>query len=177
MKPDCLKCGSVLELLNEGVLNYSWQCRGQCLPPIDTGVAISEDLAPFERDGIRDRNIDHSFLASPLADSHAPGAKAYMPFILHEYISCTYGPCFSSMHENVLVPYLDSTSVLDYVLRSPVVYSASEARDRNDIPRPKVYPELFTWLMRVKSSAIQQYLVRTFGANGDVVPTGEQARE
>jgi hypothetical protein len=99
-----------------------------------------------------------------------------MPFILSEFIACHFAPCFSSIHKHVLVPYLDNVGVLDYVLRSSVVYSASNACDTNGIPMPKMYPELFTWLMDVESPVIQQYLVRTFGEDGEGVPSAGRVR-
>lgn len=54
MNPTCLKCGGELSLMREGVANDSWQCANKCLPPIDTGVALSEDITPFEQVGLKD---------------------------------------------------------------------------------------------------------------------------
>lgn len=161
MNPACLKCGRELLLLREGVVNYSWQCATKCLPPIDTGVAASDDLSSFERDGLADGQISTSLFTRPLHASLVPGAKVYMPFILYHFIECTRGACYNSIFFNLLVPHLDSVPVLDYVLRSPVVRGLSEMSD--DVPKPKMFGDLYARLMNVKSPVIQRYLTETFG--------------
>lgn len=85
-----------------------------------------------------------------------------MPFILSHFISCTWGPCYQTLYRKLLVPHLESVPVLDYVLRSPVVYDA-RATLIDGISTPKMYPELYSYLMRVRSAEIRDYLLLTFG--------------
>ena len=131
------------------------------LPPIDTGVALREDITPFEQVGIKDGQIYTPLFTRPLNTGHVPGAKVLMPFILYHFIECTWGACYNSIYFNLLVPHLDSAVVLDYVLRSPVVNGISEVVD--GLSRPKIYGELSSRLFGVKSLTIHQYLVETFG--------------
>jgi len=160
MKPTCLKCSGELSLLREGLANYSWQCASKCLPPIDTGVALSEDIIPFEQAGLKDNEIFTPLFTRPLPMHLVAGAKVYMPFVLYHFIECTRGACYNSIYFNLLVPHLDSVSVLDYVLRSPVVHGDSEISA--DIPRPKMFDDLCSRLKAVKSPVIQRYLAENF---------------
>ncbi len=75
MNPTCLKRGGELLLLREGVANYSWQCANKCLPLIDTGVALREDITTFEQAGIKDGQIYIPLFTRPLHTGHLPGAK------------------------------------------------------------------------------------------------------
>jgi len=45
MNVTCLECGKPMRLLREAVSNYAWQCPDQCLPAVDTGVAVTEEIA------------------------------------------------------------------------------------------------------------------------------------
>jgi hypothetical protein len=161
VKPNCIKCGAELLLLREAIENYSWQCAAKCLPTIDTGVAVGTSLACFERDAIKDGEISTPFFTRPVPSSHLSGAKVYLPFILYHFIECNYAACYNSIYQNLLVPHLDSISVLDYVLRTPVVEGFSESL--KGIPQPKMFSELYFRLLNVKSPVIQQYLNDTFG--------------
>jgi|SRR5208337_1946509 len=156
MKPTCLKCGGELLLLREGVTNYSWQCAKKCLHPIDTGVALGEDIKLFEKAGLKDGEIFTPLFTRPMQPNHVPGAKVYMPFILYHFIECTRGACYNSIYFNFLVPYLDTVAVLDYILRSPVIHGGSETI--NDVPKPQIHGELHSRLMNVKAPTIHQYL-------------------
>jgi hypothetical protein len=156
MNPTCLKCGGELLLLHEGVTNYSWQCAKKCLQPIDTGVALDEDIRPFEQAGLKDGEIFTPLFTRPMRPDHVPGAKVYMPFILYHFIECTRGACYNSIYFNLLVPHFDCAVVLDYILRSPVIHGDSQTT--NDILKPRIYSELHSRLMNVESSIIHQYL-------------------
>ena len=85
-----------------------------------------------------------------------------MPFIFYHFIECTWGACYNSIFFNLLVPHLDSAAVLDYALRSPVIHGTAEVVE--GVPKPKMYGQLHSRLMGVKSSIIREYLVDTFGA-------------
>ena len=156
MNPTCLKCNSELLLLREGVTNYSWQCENKCLIPIDTGVSLAEDIKPFEQAGLKNGEIFTHLFTRPIQSDCVSGARVYMPFILHHFIECTRGACYNSIYFNLLVPYFDSVAVLDYILRSSVIHGDPKAA--NDVLKPKIYSELNSRLMNVKSSSIQQYL-------------------
>jgi hypothetical protein len=160
MNPKCLKCGGELLLLKENVPTYSWQCANKCMPLVDTGVALSEDINPFELVGIKDGKVFEPFFTRPLHSSHIPGAKVYMPFVLYHFIECTWGACYNSIYLNLLVPHLNSVSVLDYVLRSPVVQSDSQFAE--DSSQPKMYGNLYSRLLGVESTDIKKYLAETF---------------
>lgn len=83
-----------------------------------------------------------------------------MPFVLYHFVECTWGACYNSIYFNLLVPHLDSTAVLDYVLRSRVIRGIEEVAD--GVPKPKMYGELHSRLMGVKSPVIRQYLAAAF---------------
>lgn len=156
MNPTCLKCGGELLLLRGGVTNYSWQCAKKCLHPIDTSVPLDEDIKPFEQAGLKDGEIFTPLFTRPMQPNHVSGAKVYMPFILYHFIECTRGACYNSIYFNLLVPHFDSIGVLDYILRSPVIHA--DSKTTNDVPKPRIYGELHSRLMNVKSSTIHQYL-------------------
>ena len=127
-------------------------------------MALPEDITPFEQAGIKDGQIYTPLFTRPLHTGHLPGAKVYMPFILCHFIECTWGACYNSIYFNLLVPHLDSAVVLDYVLRSPVVHGISEVVD--GLSKPRIYGELKSRLLGVKSLTIHQYLAETFGPSG-----------
>ena len=87
-----------------------------------------------------------------------------MPFIFYHFVECTRGACYNSIYFNLLVPNLDSAAVLDYVLRSPVIQGIPEVVD--GVSKPRMYGELHSRLMSVKSPIIRQYLADTFGSGG-----------
>ena len=147
--------------MRERAESYSWQCVNKCLPPIDTGVALSEDLTPFEQVGLKDGQIVTPLFTRPLPSSLVPGAKVYMPFILFHFIECTRGACYNSIFSNLLLLHLDNVAVLDYVLRSSVVHGDAKVVD--GVSKPKMYGELHSRLKGVKSSTIHKYLADTFG--------------
>src|SRR3989442_712860 len=98
MNQVCHRCGKQLLLLREGQPHYAWQCPSQCLPPLHTGVSISENIAPFESAAMRDGQVEFSIFTRPLSPELVPGAKTYMPEILHHFIECTRGACYNSIY-------------------------------------------------------------------------------
>lgn len=173
-----------MQLVREAVTNYAWQCPNRCLPPVETGVSTSESLVPFEGAAVAGfesssaSSVDSrsnelmltvcslilsgsAVFTKPLPPHFVPGAKVYAPHILTHFIECTRGGCYNSIYQNFLVPHFDSASVLDYVLRTPVVRGDTVFED--GIPAPRMYPELLSRLCGIRSPKIQQYLVHRFG--------------
>ena len=159
MDLNCLKCGKPMLLLQEGFVNYSWQCPDKCLLPVDTGVNATKDITNFQK------SLSNSFphlqvVTPPLSSSQITGAKAYAPQVFIHFIECTWAGCYNSIYQLFIVPHFDSAPVLDYVLRTPVV--SGETVMENGIPAPKMYPELLHRLRGVKSANIQKYLDERF---------------
>ena len=86
-----------------------------------------------------------------------------MPHILHHFIECTWGGCYNALYWNVIVPHLDSTDVLDYVLSSSAIHAATDVE--TGATGARIYAELRRRLNGVQSEKICQYLSENFGAN------------
>ena len=159
----CHKCEALLVLIREGLPNYSWQCPSRCLAPIDTGVSKGEPFDSIE--GAESGNVEFnaSLFWPPLSPNRVRTVKVFMPHILYHFIECTWGGCYNALYSNVIVPYLDSTDVLDYVLHDSVVHPTT------DIVLGKtgaqIYSELHRRLEGVKSEAIRKYLAENFQTN------------
>lgn len=160
MNLDCLKCAKPMRLLREAVSNYAWQCPDLCLPPVDTGVPVTEDISGFEKE-LTIYAPHNLVIRPPLAANRIAGAKVYAPHILIHFIECTWGGCYNSIYENFLLPHFDSAKALDYALRSPVVRSEIVVED--GIPALKMYPELLSRLRNIRSANIKKYLAERFG--------------
>jgi hypothetical protein len=160
----CHTCASPLQLLRGDAPNYKWECPKHCLPPIDTGVSIGQqldDLRPDES-GTVEFNASHFF--PPMTPSRIATAKVFMPQILYHFISCTWGGCYNSLYSSVLVPHLDAPQVLDYVLRSPAVRDGPGVQEADSGAR--MYPELRRRLEGVASLRVRAYLEEHFPTAG-----------
>ncbi len=142
--------------------NYAWECPSKCLPPIETGIAVTTDISAFERDVVRQGTLCSAPFANPIPASHVPAAKVFAAQILYHFIECTWGGCYNSVHRSFLVPHFDSPEALDYVLKSPVIRDAPGVVVGTSGAR--VYPELLMRLRAVVSPKIQKYLDETFPA-------------
>jgi hypothetical protein len=160
MTQECQSCCGSLVLLRQGTPRYAWQCAQGCLPPIDTGVSISEDIGPFEKAAVRNDDIDFSIFTRHLSAELVPGAKAYMLQILPHFIECTRGGCYNSIYNNLLAPHLDSPDVVDYVLRGPVIHGSPDLI--TGITGAKIFEQLLWCLKGVHSPNIRQYIQVTF---------------
>jgi hypothetical protein len=156
--PECLVCGGELDQIRFDWV-FAWQCRRHCQTPMSTGVTATEHIADFERAVVSGSTVDTGLFEHPLQAEHVSGAKVYMPFLLYHFISCGWGPCYMSLYNHVIVPHLDSVEVLDYVLRSRVVTDPAVSDQQ-----PKMYGELYEFLMQVESKPIHQYLFSQFGS-------------
>lgn len=156
----CHTCANPLLLLRTGVPNYSWKCPKDCILIIDTGVSITETLddLPPDESGTVEFSASHFF--PPLTKSRIATAKVYMAQILYHFIECSWGGCYNSLYFNILVPYLDSPVIVDYVLRSSIVHDETDARIGKT--GAKIYPELHGRLQGVKSARIHEYLYENF---------------
>jgi hypothetical protein len=156
----CHKCETLLVLIREGLPNYSWRCPNHCLPPVDTGVSVSEIFDFVE--GAESGNVEFnaSLFWPPLSPNRVRTAKVFMPHILYHFIECTRGGCYNALYSNVIAPYLDSADVLDYVLRSSVVYPTSDIALGKTGAR--IYVELLQRLNGVQSEKIHQYISENF---------------
>ena len=125
MKPDCIHCSRHLRLVSED--NYSWQCEAGCNERIDTGIPTSSSITSFQRYAIHNGGLDISRVIRLLLPEYVSGARVYMPQIIYHFIECTWGGCYNHLYLNCIAPYLDSPAVVDYVLRSPVVYASADA--------------------------------------------------
>ncbi len=161
--PTCHQCGNLLTLIREGLPNYSWQCPNRCLPPVDSGVPSSESFDPVA--GAESGNVEFnaSLFWPTLSPNRVRTAKVFMPHILHHFIECTWGGCYNALYSNVIVPHLDSTDVLDYVLRSSAIHSATDVEKGTTGAR--IYAELRRRLNCVPSAKIRQYLSENFKSN------------
>ena len=159
----CHQCGTLLALIREGLPNYSWQCPNHCLPPVDTGVPSSESFDPVA--GAESGNVEFnaSLFWPSLSPDRVRTAKVFMPHILHHVIECTWGGCYNALYWNVIVPHLDSTDVLDYVLSSSAIHAATDVE--TGATGARIYAELRRRLNGVQSEKICQYLSENFGAN------------
>ena len=83
-----------------------------------------------------------------------------MPHILHHFIDCTWGACYNALYSNVLMPYLDSVDVVDWVLHSSVIHTAPDVVTGKTGAR--IYGELRWRLNGVQSEKIRQYLADNF---------------
>jgi hypothetical protein len=156
-QPGCLICGGELhKFRSSGV--YVWRCLLDCQPPLITGVVATEDITDFERAAVSRSTVDTGLFEHPVQAEHVPGVKVYMPFLLFHFISCGWGACYHSLFEHVIVPHLDSVEILDYVLRSRVVIDPTVSEHE-----PKMYGELYDYLVRVESKFIRLYLSSQFG--------------
>ncbi len=160
--PGCLVCGDDLLLINHAE-HYAWNCVHECTPPLDTGVAVSENIEAYKSRGLtKSGGLNFSFAANPVARRYGAGGKVFMPFILYHFIECSWGGCYNSLFNHVIVPDLDAVDVLKYVLRSPVVFESGHSTA--SLLPPKMYAELYSRLVQVKSPAIREYVVSQFGA-------------
>lgn len=145
-----------------GSPNYRWLCPKGCLPAIDTGVPVSEQVDQLGADesGTVEYNGSHFF--PPMTKSRIATAKVFMGHILCHFIECGRGACYNSLYLNVLVPHLDSPEMLDYVLRGGMVHE----RPGVELGKSgaKIYPELRHRLENVASVRIQEYLAENFPA-------------
>ncbi len=157
----CLKCGKALELSRDALPTYAWHCPDRCLPAVDTGVPVSENIEDFQK-ALTVYAAHNLVISAPLTQSHITGARVYAPEILMHFIECTWGSCYNSIYLNFLVPYFSSVAVLDYVLRSPVLVGAEVMQE--GVPAPKIFGDLLFRLQGVKSPEIQRYLKATFEA-------------
>ena len=152
----CLKCGKATQLLRMPLLNYAWICDDKCLPPVDTGVPAVEEIADLEG-----RSPVEIIFSDKLSDVQIRTLKVYSPQVLIHFIDCYTPGCYMQIHNKFLVPHFDSVAVLDYVLRTPIVRGENILMD--GIPEPKMYGQLLSRLQEVKSSKIQEYLLKQFG--------------
>ncbi len=156
MKLACHHCGTELRLLREGVPNYAWECPNRCLPAVDTGVPATEQIASFDRAASQGIHRIYPECLSPIDRSSIPGAKVYMPHLLLHFIECRRGGCYNRIYLHCLVPHLDSPQVVDYVLRSSVIYDSPDCI--TGTTGAKIYSELLRQLRAVKSSVTHKYL-------------------
>jgi hypothetical protein len=161
--PTCHKCGTLLVLIREGLTNYSWQCPDRCLPPVDTGVPASEAFDSVEGAESGKVEFNASLFWPPLSPNRVRTAKVFMLHILHHFIGCTRGGCYNALYSNVIVPHLESTDVVDYVLRSSAIHQTKDALTGKTGAR--IYAELFSRLNGVQSGKIRQYFSENFKAN------------
>jgi hypothetical protein len=149
--------------VREDVPNYFWRCPNKCVPNIDTGVSSGEPLDELQPDesGTVEFNASHFF--PPLTRSRVATAKVFMAHILHHFIVCSWGGCYNSLYFNVLVPFLDSPDIVDYVLRGPIVREGISMETGKT--GAKIYPELRARLQGVESSRIRDYLAENFRRN------------
>jgi hypothetical protein len=130
------------------------------LTAIDTGVPISQQLDDLRADesGTLEYNASHFF--PPMTQSRIATAKVFMAQILYHFISCSWGGCYNSLYSSVLVLHLDAPEILDYVLRSPVVWDGPGVQKAKSGAR--LYPELRHRLQGVASPRIRAYLEEHF---------------
>jgi hypothetical protein len=149
--------------MRTGVPNYSWKCPKDCVAKIDTGVPIGELLDELRPDESGNVEYNASHFPPPLTESRVATAKVYMAQILQHFIACSWGGCYNSLYFNVIVPFLDSPDIVDYVLRSPVVQESAGTMVGKT--GAKIYPELRHKLQSVKSENIHAYLAENFGTS------------
>jgi len=83
-----------------------------------------------------------------------------MPQIIYHFIECTWGGCYNHLYLNCIAPYLHSPAIVDYVLRSPVVYASADATRGST--GALIYGELYYRLRSVNCPKIAEYLRDTF---------------
>ena len=152
----CLKCRNATQLTRSGVRNYSWVCPDQCLESLDTGIPADEELADLQG-----RSPVEMMFSDKLTATQILTAKVYSPQILIHFIDCYTPGCYMQIFNKFLVPHFDNVSVLDHVLRTPIVRGDEVLKD--GIPEPKMYGQLLRHLREIKSVKIQDYLTKTFG--------------
>ena len=167
MKPDCIHCSGRLRLVSDDGPNYSWRCESGCAERIDTGIPTSTSIASFERHTISDDKLTTSQLICPQPPEYVSGIRVYMPQILYHVIECTWFACYHHVYQYCIAPYLDSTEVVDYVLRTPVVYASSDARRGST--GALIYGELYHRLHSVSCPKIADYLRRTFDEHEQLI--------
>jgi hypothetical protein len=151
----CLKCGNATQLNRLQPSNYAWACSNSCLAPVDTGVPAHEELAD-----LGGRSPVEICFAEVLNPTQILTAKVYSPQILIHFIDCHTPGCYMQIYNKFLVPHFDNVSILDYVLRTPIIRGEEVLND--GIPEPKMYGELLSRLRGIRSSKIQDYLLKTF---------------
>jgi hypothetical protein len=143
-------------MTREALPNYAWVCANKCLAPVDTGVPADEETA-----STNGRSPVEILFAESLSQLQIRTAKVYAPTILIHFIDCHTPGCYEQIYRKFLVPHFDSASVLDYVLRTPIIRSEEILKD--GMPEPKMCAELLHRLRGIQSPRIQDYLVRRFG--------------
>ncbi|HSU57006.1 MAG TPA: hypothetical protein VLT36_23385 [Candidatus Dormibacteraeota bacterium] len=152
-------CQRELKLIQSDTQTHAWACDKRCSPAINTGVPITESIVEFQRQ-LSAYEPHNLVIRTPLSPSTLVGAKVYAPHILIHFISCNWGGCYNSIHQNFLVPHFDSPSALDYVLRSGVIADGPETQVGTT--GALIFPQLLARLKAVASPAIQRYLAETF---------------
>jgi hypothetical protein len=148
-----------MQLLRDKTPNYAWRCSDQCLPSVDTGVSVSESITEFENRLAA--YAPHTLVLAPnLSQGMVSGGRVYALHILSHFIECSWGGCYNSIYSNFFVFYFESVTVLDYVLRSPVV--GGEVVIKNGVPEPRIFGELYSRLNGIQSHKVREYLKEKF---------------
>jgi hypothetical protein len=126
-------------------------------------VPIGEEFDLIEGAESGSVEFNASLFWPPLSPSRVRMAKVFMPHIRFHFIECTWGGCYNALYSNVLVPYLDSVGVVDYVLHCPVIHPSSDIVAGSTGAR--VYSELRHRLNGVQSEKIRQYFSENFKIN------------
>jgi hypothetical protein len=159
----CHKCETLLVLIREGLPNYSWQCPKHCLQPVDIGVSANEIFDSIEDAESGNVEFNASLFWPPLSPNRVRTAKVFMPHILYHFIECNRGGCYNALYSNVIVPYLDSVDVVDYILRSSVIGLTPDVLTGKTGAR--IYSELRHRLNGVRSEKVRQYFSENFKVN------------
>ena len=87
--------------------------------------------------------------------------KVQMVEILNHFIDCTWGAHYMTLLNEIIIPYLDDPSVLQYVLKGTMIkdYKANVFLGKSGA---KMYEELYYCLKRVHSQEIKDYLTQDF---------------
>jgi hypothetical protein len=130
----CSKCGKSIPYISEIDIDFT---KDDFKPLVDS----MSDKTPVEQEAIRNE------------------IKVQMVDILQHFIECGRASHYNELFKSLIKPYLDNTSVLDYVLKSGLV--------KNDkviigSTRAKIFPELLDYLMSVDSPKITTYLKEEF---------------
>lgn len=73
---------------------------------LPTKVEVQQDTGSLPVEAERGQWVDLAHLLEEQRPEYVAAAKVYMPFILHHFISCGWGPCYLTLHSKVLIPHL-----------------------------------------------------------------------
>ena len=159
---NCKVCGNSVWLkfhtMGRYIGRFTWRCSNypDCKtetlyePPTNRFDFANKDFTPI-LDTFEQISLDEKIQIET-------EIKAQMVEILKHFLSCTWGAHYNTLFDGIIMNYLDNPYLLDYVLKSGAVRDVGMV----GITGAKIYPELMTYLRRVKSEKIQKYLDTEF---------------